>query len=133
MTLPNYHTLLLPVLKLAAEGEAKVLDTEDRIAHDLGLSTEERERLLPSGKQRVLHNRVHWAKFYLTKAKLVEVTRRGHFQITDRGRALLAEGPSTLDSEMLCQYPEFAAFMGRTDARFGLRERMATRKYANSG
>ena len=32
---------------------------------------EERAQLLPTGKQRVLHNRAHWAKFYMMKAGLV--------------------------------------------------------------
>jgi hypothetical protein len=31
-------------------------------------------------------NGVHWAKSYLSKANLVEITRRGHFMIADASR-----------------------------------------------
>lgn len=50
---------------------------EAEIASRFGLSNEEREQLLPSGKQRVLHNRIHWAKTYLTKAGLLESPSAG--------------------------------------------------------
>lgn len=70
MTIPDYQTLMLPVLRLAAEGETRVADVSERIADDLGLTQAERDELLPSGRQRVLHNRIHWAKFYMSKAGL---------------------------------------------------------------
>ncbi|TIS80315.1 MAG: hypothetical protein E5V89_04475 [Mesorhizobium sp.] len=41
------------------------------MAARFGLTAEEREQLLPSGKQHVLHNRIHWAKFYMSKAGLL--------------------------------------------------------------
>jgi restriction system protein len=58
MAIPDYQTLMLPVLRLAAEGEKRVVDVVDRVADDLGLSKEDRDTLLPSGRQRVLHNRM---------------------------------------------------------------------------
>ena len=59
---------MLPLLGIAAEGETRVPAAAQVIADRLGLSGDEREELLPSGKQRLLHNRIHWAKFYMTKA-----------------------------------------------------------------
>lgn len=53
--IPDYQTLMLPVLRLAAAGETRVADVAERIADDLGLTPEERDELLPSGRQRVLH------------------------------------------------------------------------------
>ena len=38
MTIPSYQALMLPVLRLAAEGEKRVADVKDRIADDLGLT-----------------------------------------------------------------------------------------------
>ena len=58
MALPDYQQLMLPVLKLAAQGDMRVPVAADKIADELGLSTDERDELLPSGKQRILHNRV---------------------------------------------------------------------------
>jgi len=79
MAIPDYQTLMLPVLHVAAEGETRVPRAADKIADQFGLSEEEREELLPSGKQAVLHNRIHWAKFYMSKAGLIASPSRGVF------------------------------------------------------
>lgn len=110
MSIPDYQSLMLPVLRLAADGEKRVINVEDRIADDLGLTQEEREELLPSGRQRVLHNRIHWAKFYMTKAGLLTSPARGRFIATDDGRALLATNPDRIDVKLLLQRPDFSAF-----------------------
>lgn len=80
------------------------------IAARLKLSDEEREQLLPSGKQRVLHNRIHWAKFYLTKAGLLESPKRGRFVITAAGQQVLANPPTSLDTKYLLTFPSFHDF-----------------------
>jgi restriction system protein len=85
MPVPDYQSLMLPVLAASAGGESRIGHTVDRLAEQLGLSADDRTQLLPSGKQTVFGNRVHWAKTYLTKAGLLESTRRGHFRITERG------------------------------------------------
>jgi restriction system protein len=77
MAIPDYQALMLPVLRLAAKGEKRVGDVADLIADELGLSAEERETLLPSGRQRLLNNRIHWAKFYMSKAGLISSPARG--------------------------------------------------------
>lgn len=66
MSIPDYQTLMLPVLRLAAEGETRVPDAAEKLADQIGLSVSQREEMLPSGRQRILHNRIHWAKFYMT-------------------------------------------------------------------
>jgi restriction system protein len=43
MTIPDYQTLMLPVLRLAAEGETRVADVAERVANDLGLTRAERD------------------------------------------------------------------------------------------
>jgi hypothetical protein len=109
MPIPDYQTLMLPVLRLAAKGETRVPDVEQQLARDLGLTPEERDRLLPSGKQRVLHNRVHWAKFYLAKAGLVISPQRGRFVASEAGRALLAAGPERIGVDACSTTPPFAS------------------------
>lgn len=108
--IPDYQTLMLPVLRLAAEGETRVADVADRIANDLGLTAEEREQMLPSGRQRLLHNRVHWAKFYMSKAGLIASPARGRFVATEKGRALLATTPDKIDVALLMREPRFREF-----------------------
>jgi len=110
MTIPDYQTLMLPVLRLAAVGETRVADVAEQIANDLGLTQAEREEMLPSGRQRVLHNRIHWAKFYMSKAGLIASPARGRFLATERGKALLATAPERIDVTLLMQEPEFREF-----------------------
>ena len=71
---------MLPVLRTAKDGEISVKACVDLLADQFQLSDEERNELLPSGKQATYSNRVHWAKTYLVKAGLLEATRRAHFK-----------------------------------------------------
>jgi restriction system protein len=110
MPIPDYQSLMLPVLEVAAEGETSAPEVEQKLANKFGLSTEERSQLLPSGRQRVLHNRVHWAKFYMDKAGLLVSPRRGRFIATEVGRALLATKPHRIDVQRLLEYASFREF-----------------------
>jgi hypothetical protein len=67
MAIPDYQALMLPVLRLAAAKEQRVATLADEIADELKVTLEERETMLPSGRQRVLNNRIHWAKCYMSK------------------------------------------------------------------
>jgi len=105
---------MLPVLKIAGDGqEHRISDVIRQLAHDFRLTEEEQQQLLPSGKQTTFSNRVHWARTYLVQAGLLEATKRAHFRITDRGRRVLAEGPSRIDNEYLSQFAEFIQFRER--------------------
>lgn len=110
MAIPNYQELMLPVLTLASEGEIRVPAAADIIADRLGLTEEERETMLPSRKQRLLHNRIHWAKFYMSKAGLVDVPRRGVFTASAIGRQVLGSGRTNIDVDYLKTIPQFADY-----------------------
>lgn len=110
MSIPDFQTLMLPVLRTAEAGEVKISDVVELLIDQFKLTPEERAELLPSGKQTTFANRVHWAKSYLSKAGLVEMTRRAHFRISDRGREVLAKPPERIDIRFLERFPEFLAF-----------------------
>lgn len=110
MPVPDYQSLMVPVLSAAADGEVRIGDVVERLADQLGLTPEERAELLPSGKQTLFANRVHWPKTYLGKAGLVELPRRAYFRITDRGRRVLASHPERIDNAFLNQFAEFRQF-----------------------
>jgi restriction system protein len=101
---------MLPVLRIATEGEKRVGDLEGPIADEFHLSPQERQELLPSGRQRVLSNRIHWAKFYMSKAGLISSPRRGRFIASDAGRKLIASNPGRIDVNMLLSVPSFREF-----------------------
>ena len=67
------------VLRLAARGEVRIRDAVQELAETLKLDAQARATLLPSGRQTLFANRVHWAKTYLAKAGLIQNTRRGVF------------------------------------------------------
>lgn len=99
---------MLPLLRLAADGKGRSLaEGRDLLAAEFGLSAAERDELLPSGRQSRFGNRVAWAKVYLQQAALLLSPRRGHFQISDRGRELLTAPPERIDIKFLDRYPEF--------------------------
>lgn len=101
---------MLPVLAASSKGEVRIGEVITKIAGQLGLTPEDRAKLLPSGRQGVFENRVHWAKFYLGKAGLIEATRRGHFRITPRGQQVLKTNPLKIDNDFLGQFEEFKQF-----------------------
>jgi len=114
MAIPDYQSLMLPVLVASSKGEVRIGSVVDDLADQLGLTSDERSELLPSGKQTVFSNRVHWAKSYLSQAHLVEITRRGYFKITPRGETVLATHPSHIDNRLLTQFEEFRQFKERS-------------------
>jgi|BEDMetMinimDraft_2_1075160.scaffolds.fasta_scaffold04398_2 restriction system protein len=113
-TIPDYQSLMLPVLRAARLGEQRIGDVVRRLGEELGLSEAARDALLPSGRQTIFANRVHWAKTYLAKAGLVKMTRRGHFRLTQRGEEVLASNPERIDKHFLSQFEEFRQFIERS-------------------
>ena len=116
VAIPDYQSLMLPVLESCSKGEVRIGSVVDELANKLGLSTQERSELLPSGQQTVFSNRVHWAKSYLNKAELVEITRRAYFRITTRGQTVLQTSPQKIDIKFLMQFEEFRRFRERSTA-----------------
>ncbi len=113
MAIPDYQTLMLPLLKVAADGKVHTKrDAVNELAQRFELTEEERKELLPSGSQAVFDNRIGWARTYLKKAMLIQYPQRGHFQITDRGKSVLAQNPPVINVAFLRQFPEFLEFQG---------------------
>ena len=111
MPIPDYQTLMLPLLKVAADSAVHSnRDVVNELAVQFGVSEAERKELLPSGKQEVFDNRVGWARTYLKKALLIDYVQRGKFRITERGKKVLAETPERIDVAYLSRFPEFVEF-----------------------
>jgi restriction system protein len=111
MPIPDYQSLMRPLLTYAADGsEKKIGDAIEALAIELKLTDDERRQLLASGNQTIFANRVYWAQVYLNKAGAIQRTRRSHFTITERGKQLLAENPTRIDAKVLTQFPEFNVF-----------------------
>lgn len=125
---PDYETLMLPVLRLIAGGAENVSACIPKLQQEFDITDEETAEMLPSGRQTLLSNRAHWARTYLAKAGLLTSPRRNQHVVTDKGRRVLAANPDRIDNEMLAQFEEFtdwidASRSGDNDERDG--ERLA--------
>lgn len=121
MAVPDYQSLMLPLLQFVAEkgGETSTSEAVEALTKKLSLSDEDLKEMLPSGIQSTFFNRVGWASTYMKKAGLLEATRRGFYQITDRGTDLLKKQPKIINVKLLKQYPEFLEFQQLKGTRSG--------------
>lgn len=114
MTIPDYQSMMLPLLQLAGDGQEHVIgDVIERLAEYFQLTDEDRRELLPSGQQARFDNRVHWARSYLKQAALLESAGRGRFRITSRGIDVLNARPDFINIAFLRQFDEFREFQSR--------------------
>lgn len=117
MPIPDYQTLMRPLLQLAADGqEHKLRDATLTLAEQFQLSEAERTAILPSGTQSVFGNRVGWARSYLKQAGALYSPRRGCFVITQRGLQLLDANSHSIRIATLAAFPEFQDFKNRRHA-----------------
>lgn len=114
MAVPDFQTLMLPVLKLAAEGETRIADCVAKVVAEFKLNDADVAELLPSGRQTRLKNRLNWAKSYLGQAGLIESTKRGYFRATEAGRKALQSGLTKVDKSYLEQFPSYLEFKSRS-------------------
>jgi len=111
MAIPDYQTIMLPLLKFVGDKQEHSLrQAIDSLADQFHLTIEERRKLLPSGHQAVFNNRAGWARTYMKKAGLLRSPQRGYLCITERGLDVLKQNPSKIDLELLGQFEEFIAF-----------------------
>jgi restriction system protein len=109
--IPDYQTLMLPLLKLVSDGqEHKYRDIIEQLAIEFEVTEDERKELLASGNQAIFDNRVGWAKTYLKKAGLLDSPKRAAFVITELGKKTLSKNPDRIDSKYLRQFPLFLEF-----------------------
>lgn len=112
MSIPDFQSIMLPLLRFAADQrEYSTREAIDALTQTFHLTNEDLSQLLPSGTQGVFYNRVYWAKTHLKIAGLVENIRRGHFRITPAGMDLLHQQPSTINLKTLKTLPAYQEYL----------------------
>jgi len=115
MAIPDFQTLMRPVLAHLADGEIRrTRDIKDAMADAFSLTDDERAQMLPSGRQRTMDNRVGWALTYLRQAGLIDQPSRGRVVINAAGRKALTAYPDRIDIKTLEAYPAYLDFRERT-------------------
>jgi len=111
MPIPDYQTIMLPLLQLLADKrEYQFKDILTILGKQFSLTDQELSELLPSGQSLLFANRVGWARTYLKKAGLLDAPKRGMVSITERGLEVLKKKPKKVDNNLLKQFPEFLEF-----------------------
>lgn len=117
-SVPPYHVLMLPLLKVMSEGkEMTTNQTKDAVAKYLGLTEEALVERLESGTQTTFDNRMGWARTYLFKAGLLDRPRRAIYVISENGKKLLLNPPTAIDADYLRSYDRFNDFFPANAAR----------------
>lgn len=106
-----------PILALHEDGdEHSASEIRAAMVEQFELTEADQNEMLPSGRARLLVNRVGWSVTHLAQAGALERTRQGCTRITERGRRLLVEHAERVDTAALRAFPEFVAFMNRGTA-----------------
>ena len=102
MAIPDYETLMLPILQyLSDRNIKKTREIINKIIQVYEIPSDETKKLIPSGRAKLIDNRVGWACTYLRKYGLVSSPQRGQNRITQEGLDLLSKDPKRIDSKML--------------------------------
>ncbi|MBN1118820.1 MAG: restriction endonuclease [Bacteroidales bacterium] len=111
MAIPDYQTIMLPLLKVVADGkEYRIRDLIEILSTELDLLPDDRREMLPSGTQPLFDNRVSWANTYLKKAGLLHSSKRGYVQITEQGKKVLSSNPKKITTVFLKKFEPFQHF-----------------------
>lgn len=111
MPVPDFQSIMLPLLNLTADGkEHSLREAVAILAREFSLTPDELAEMLPNGRKTRFYDRVGWAGTYLKKAGLLSASERGMFRITRRGIDVLKSKPQALNIKFLEQYPEFIEF-----------------------
>lgn len=116
MAVPDFQSLMLPVLLATANGEISASDLRDRVAADVKLNEEDLREMLPSGRQTTFANCTAWANVFLQRAGLIEKTGRGVYRVTPTGLQILEERPPKIDMGFLERFPGYVEWRQKSAA-----------------
>ena len=110
MAVPDYQTLMLPLLRTVADTEKSVSEYTSELAEQFNLSEDDLQLTIPSGSQTLIRNRAQWAATYLAKAGLISRTRRGYILATEQGKKVLSSKIKKIDNQFLMSFDSFKDF-----------------------
>lgn len=111
MAIPDFQTLMLPVLKAVSDHQQHAMkDIVEQLAIEFALTEDEKSELLPSGTARTFNNRIAWAASHIKKALLISRPKRGYIEVTARGLDVLKSNLPSINMKFLEQFPEYMEF-----------------------
>lgn len=111
VAVPDFQTVMRPTLVGLEDGAPHSLQhIRTFVAEALTISEDDREQLLPSGKQTTYSNRIAWALTHMAKAGLVERPSRAQYALTEAGRDVLKKHPTRIDMGVLAEFESYRKF-----------------------
>lgn len=122
VNMPTWQQFLVPVLEVLLDGQTRRLrDLYGLVADHVALTDDQRADVLTSGMLRH-HDRIGWAVSDLLRAEALERPSRGHYRITDIGRALLSDHPTGITEKDLRTIPAYTASFAAAQAAKSAKE-----------
>ncbi|TAJ32187.1 MAG: restriction endonuclease [Reyranella sp.] len=115
MAVPDFQTLMLPVLRVTAHGPIVAAELRRRVAELANVTEEDLAEVLPSGRHTKFSNRVAWANVHLQRAGLIGLVRRGVYEATPAGKELLAKAPQRIDMKLLGGIPAYTEWRAQSN------------------
>ena len=101
MAIPDFQTIMLPVLSLLGDrADHSLSECVEMIENKFNLTDEDKSVVNESG-QRTVYNRTAWATTYLKRFGLLSSVGRGRYTITEKGLEVLSTQPTKLTKKML--------------------------------
>lgn len=93
MSMPNWEGFMAPLLAVMADGNVRNRrEINEAVAVQAALSEDDLAETLGSGQPKFA-NRIGWGLSFLTNVGALERPARGHYRITEAGRAVLKKFP----------------------------------------
>lgn len=114
MAIPKTHELYTQVLQSIANGNPTSLsDVRHRVRDSLDLTTQDSELKSRGGGNQVFVN-INWAISHLAQAEALQRPEKGFVQITELGRALLADNPGSVNRDAVRATEGYRAWQSRS-------------------
>ena len=101
MAIPTFDRFIEPLLRYLATHPdgATASDAGEAVANAAGVTSDEKQQLIPSGIQPIYKNRIGWAHDRLKRAGLSSSPRRGYWLLTAEGHKFIAKFPKGIPSD----------------------------------
>ncbi|GAB4093057.1 restriction endonuclease [Flaviaesturariibacter terrae] len=118
--IPDFQKIMYPALAALRDGAPHpAQELIAQLGKHFQLSDAHLAIMVPSGQQPLFKNRVTWAVTYLKKAGLLQAVKRGVYQITEAGLAILKQNIDYINLaylEKFDAYKEWTGSFGKAEA-----------------
>jgi len=111
LTIPSLYDITLPLLQfMNDQKQHSRIDIIHHLTNHFNLTDEDKNKVTPSGGQKVFPNRVDWARFELKMGRLIKVNPDKLHEITPEGIEVLKQNPEKINRKYLLELPKYREY-----------------------